>query len=354
MPILKKVKKPKAKPKAKPKPKNSVTIIKSEKQKQAVNVNVQIDQSKKGKSSGGGSNNRLLSRQPANIINFPSNYPVSEIRYNPEIRYLPAPSTNNNMTEPAKVTENNLVKNTEPNKIYRSPERDRPIAPSNQSLLLSGISNLNDNFPDAVQPRQPSVLGTVSSVGSALLSDKYPEYKGAFELANKIAQSKLASTVSRNVSNYFFGENTQSRSISNGNIPSNVSSVYSNDVYDWLGYNSEMDNSTIATNTLLNENNLRNNNNPVNQTLISQLVEPVNRTVEAQINEEPPFIAGAVGGRVMGAVEQIEEKEKKERKKRDISEYDLWRKENKGRYKRSELADAWRRYKNVEDEGDLK
>ena len=186
MPPLKKVKK--AKPKKKPK----VTIVRSERQKQAVNVNVRIDQSKKGRTSSGGGSS-MVARQPANIINFPSNNPVSEIRNNPEIRYLPAP---NGMTDSATTTENNLVKTTEPTKTYKNPNRPANLVNS----IASSVSNLTDSFPDASQPSERisvpsppfSVIGTVGSLGSQLLSESYPEYSGVFELASRFSQSNLA------------------------------------------------------------------------------------------------------------------------------------------------------------------
>ena len=127
-----------------------------QKQKQSVSVNVTIDQSKKGKSS---SSSVSRMQQPANIINFPSNTPVSEIRYNPII-INPEKLQDNNKV----VSETSLVKTEEKPKLYVNP--NRPI--------------ITDN----------SILGTVADVGLQLgsyaLKEKYPEYSELVDVGGQV------------------------------------------------------------------------------------------------------------------------------------------------------------------------
>lgn len=131
-------------------------IKQKQKQKQSVSVNVTIDQSKKGKSS---SSSVSRMQQPANIINFPSNTPVSEIRYNPII-INPEKLQDNNKV----VSETSLVKTEEKPKVYVNP--NRPI--------------ISDN----------SILGTVADaglqLGSYALKEKYPEYSELVDVGGQV------------------------------------------------------------------------------------------------------------------------------------------------------------------------
>jgi len=351
-----KVKKPR-KPRTR-KPKVTVTKNERQKQKQAVNVNVRIDQSKRTRA--GGSGGGAATRQaPSSIIYFPSNTPVSEIRYNPDYRNPPAPpepSAPLGMTEPSKVTENILAKtDDEPIRIYKNPNRTET-----SSLLGTvgsiGVSFLNDSFPDAVQPTEPSVLNAATSVGSQLLSEAYPEYSGIFDLASQFSQSNVGKKIGKRVARSvydawdnlsFTASKSAPRTVVSadtlsmrGNAPSVDSTVYSSNVYDWLGQDSAMDNSTIPTRSTLP---VKSSDSSVGETK----VKPVDYTSEtlleqrvpAKVNkissdEEPPFQAGIVAGRVMQTENRI-------RKTREESAYDVFRRENKGRYTRAQMSEAW-------------
>ena len=165
-----------------------------QKQKQSVSVNVTIDQSKKGKSS---SSSVSRMQQPANIINFPSNTPVSEIRYNPII-INPEKLQDNNKV----VSETSLVKTEEKPKLYVNP--NRPI--------------ITDN----------SLLGTVADtalqLASSSLKERYPENSELIDMGSQVTGylgSKLVSAdlektregLTRQVNkgyNYLFGKKKDS------------------------------------------------------------------------------------------------------------------------------------------------
>ena len=354
MPVLKKVKK------AKPKPKPKAVVKERQKQRQSVNVKVLIDQSKKGVS------NRLAPKQslPSTIIHFPSNNPVSEIRYNPEIRYLPSPaiapadSPLGMTTEPAKPTENILGKAQEPTKVYRSPFRDA------KSVVNTVSSSLTDSFPDASQPsgyQVPSIVGTVGSVGSQLLSEAYPEYSGVFELASRFSQSNLAKqgvkTAGRLIGDAWDSLTVPSNksapppksiqpSLPNdkfsttGNVSkASGSTTYSSNVYDWLGHDTALDNSTIPTRSTLPMPSIADTAQSLTSKITPQKVVP--KSPPAQISdEEVPFVAGTVAGRVLQTNLKIQ-------RQKEESEYDRFRRENKGKYTRQGLSDAWAKEKEL-------
>jgi hypothetical protein len=152
-------KKPTKKPKLH---KEGVSKLKTklkQKQKQSVSVNVTIDQSKKGKSS---SVPRI--QQPTNIISFPANTPVSEIRYNiPEMRMNPVSIDPTKLQDPEKVINAPLSNVEEKPKIYVNP--NRPI--------------ISDN----------SLLGAVADVGlqvgSNVLKEQYPEYRDVIDVGGQ-------------------------------------------------------------------------------------------------------------------------------------------------------------------------
>lgn len=361
----------------KPRAKKAKTIEQKQGVKQEVKVNVRIDQSRKGaKRSGARGYARAPPFSQPTIIHFPSNAPVSEIRYlsapspAPTPAPSPAPSLPMGMEDNIKNTnDSQLIKVEEQPRVYVNPERER----EREARAL---------VPFNPTPQEPASLLGVAGV---VAREVYPEYAPLVDLAGDIASQFSSADKQRAVEGLARGFSTAGRvarrvgrsaydaweSLSQSSreraprlvapppsiqstpsdnwsaiadMPSS-STEYEGPIYNWLDesditksageekedYVSGLDRKAIV---------------PIaeytNETLTGKIqmpkkstrksapdVPPMNTISEEE--EDPAF--GTVAGRVM--------KIEKGRKPRAPSDFDIFRSQNKGRYTRAQLSEAW-------------